>query len=509
MTFISYWLTTLVSLHPRESKITSPPQKSVKYGLNYILYYQFCCYQNLTNLKSCDTILANVVIDVVYTEYVYDWYLYSISYFLNIFYMAYSNNNSSSRFSNRSNSSSRYNNNSSSNSSFGSRSRFGGTGGGGRYGRRKSGPKQLDQSLFVKVAKPTPAAEVVISHTFADFGFADWIQQALTAKGMITPTPIQDQSIKPIMEGKDIIGLAATGTGKTLAFLLPLLHNMTLDSKKSAVILAPTRELALQIEQELHKITNRGQNIYSTVCIGGTPIRKQMFRLSRHNQFIIATPGRFKDLINRKAIDMSTFSTVVLDEVDRMLDMGFIDEIRYILELLPKETQKLFFSATTEGKTKQLMETFLVDPVSVLLSNNVASNNVHQDIVPVTRNDNKMDLLMDILNKDEVKKVLIFCETKMSVENLYKDLQQHGFDVESIHGDKTQMHRQIALKKFKNNEAWIMIGTDVASRGIDVGDITHVVNYELPRTEEDYIHRIGRTGRGGKIGWALTFVKHQ
>jgi superfamily II DNA/RNA helicase len=127
--------------------------------------------------------------------------------------------------------------------------------------------------------------------------------------------------------------------------------------------------------------------------------------------------------------------------------------------------------------------------------------------VTVTRNDNKMDLLMDILNKDEVKKVLIFCETKMAVENLYRDLQQHGFDVESIHGDKTQMHRQIALKKFKSNEAWIMIGTDVASRGIDVGDITHVINYELPRTEEDYIHRIGRTGRGNKIGWALTFVK--
>lgn len=421
--------------------------------------------------------------------------------------MAYSNN-SSSRFSNRSSSSSnRYNN--SSRSSFGSRSRFGGTGGGRRYGRKKSGPKQLDQSLFVKVAKPTPATEVVISHTFADFGFVDWIQQALAEKGMINPTPIQDQSIKPIMEGKDIIGLAATGTGKTLAFLLPLLHKMTNNPKDSAVILAPTRELALQIEQELHKITNRGRGIYSTVCIGGTPIRKQMFRLSRHNQFIIATPGRFKDLINRKAIDMNSFSTVVLDEVDRMLDMGFIDEIRYILELLPKNTQKLFFSATTEGKTKQLMETFLVDPVSVLLSENISSNNVHQDIVPVTRNDNKMDLLMDILNKDEVKKVLIFCETKMAVENLYRDLQQHGFDVESIHGDKTQMHRQIALKKFKNNEAWIMIGTDVASRGIDVGDITHVINYELPRTEEDYIHRIGRTGRGGKIGWALTFVKHQ
>lgn len=422
--------------------------------------------------------------------------------------MAYSHN-SSSRFSNRSNSSNRYNNNFSSNSSFGSRSRFGGTGGGRRYGRKKSGPKELSHSLFVKVAKPTPAAEVVISHTFADFGFADWIQQALSEKGMINPTPIQDQSIKPIMEGKDIIGLAATGTGKTLAFLLPLLHKMTLDPKQSAVILAPTRELALQIEQELHKITNRGRGIYSTSCIGGTPIRKQIFRLSRHNHFIIATPGRLKDLINRKAIDMSTFSTVVLDEVDRMLDMGFIDEIRYILELLPKNTQKLFFSATTEGKTKQLMETFLVDPVSILLSENVSSNNVHQDIVPVTRNDNKMDLLMDILNKDEVKKVLIFCETKIAVENLYRDLQQHGFDVESIHGDKTQMHRQIALKKFKNNEAWIMIGTDVASRGIDVGDITHVINYELPRTEEDYIHRIGRTGRGGKIGWALTFVKHQ
>ncbi len=418
--------------------------------------------------------------------------------------MPYSNN-SSSRFSNRSNSSSRYNNNSSSRDSFGGRPRYGG-GGGRRYGK-KSGPKQLDHSLFVKVAEPLPEAETKITHTFKDFGFASWIDAALTEKGMINPTPIQDQAIKPVMEGNDVIGLAGTGTGKTLAFLLPLLHNMTLDPKKSAVILAPTRELALQIEQELHKITNRSQGIYSTVCIGGTPIRKQMFRLSRHNHFIIATPGRFKDLINRKAIHMDSFSTIVLDEVDRMLDMGFIDEIRYILELLPKNTQKLFFSATTEGKTRQLMETFLVNPVNVLLSSNVSSNNVHQDIVPVTRNDNKMDLLMDILNKDEVKKVLIFCETKMAVENLYRDLQQHGFDVESIHGDKTQMHRQIALKKFKSNEAWIMIGTDVASRGIDVGDITHVINYELPRTEEDYIHRIGRTGRGNKIGWALTFVK--
>ncbi len=375
---------------------------------------------------------------------------------------------------------------------------------GGRGGRFK---KYIDPALFVKVADIKE--DVVIEENnikFTDLNLNPIIIEALKEKGYEKPTPIQAKAIPHILEGKDVIGLADTGTGKTMAFLLPLLDATLKENKTKTLILAPTRELALQIEQELRSILNYSMKIFVTSCIGGTNIRKQMFQLNRYNQFVIATPGRLQDLVDRKAINLSEYKHVVLDEVDRMLDMGFINEIKAILSMLPEKRQSLFFSATTEGKTQDLMKQFLKDPVTIEISKNTSSENVHQDIVKVLDNEVKLDKLIDILNQEVVAKALIFCGTKMAVDRLWKNLKESGFSVESMHGDKTQMHRQVALKKFKSGEAWIMIGTDVAARGIDVKDITHVINYETPQTYEDYIHRVGRAGRGGNIGWALTFI---
>ncbi|GAB4144049.1 MAG: hypothetical protein OHK0017_02180 [Patescibacteria group bacterium] len=389
----------------------------------------------------------------------------------------------------------------------------GGNGGGFRGGRRNSRPnfQRIDYSRFISKEVPKTVEEKVVSTAkFSDFNLQKDLLDNLTKLGYQTPTPIQERAIPEIMQGKDVIGLANTGTGKTLAFLVPLVDKL-LKAKKEGkksynLILAPTRELALQIEEELIKITNREMMIFSTCCVGGRDIRRQMKRLERPNQFVIATPGRLMDLVDRRVIDLKMYNNLVLDEVDRMLDMGFIDDIESIIERLPAERQSLFFSATTDKKTQGLMNKFLQEPSKIAVENNQASPNVVQDIVKVGKGESKEDILTEILNQDEMRKVLIFCETKMDTENLSYHLSKKGHRVESIHGDKTQGSRIKALKRFKEGAVTILIGTDVAARGLDMDDISHVINFAIPKTYEDYIHRIGRTGRGGKTGNALTFV---
>lgn len=380
------------------------------------------------------------------------------------------------------------------------------SGGGNRPSRRPRG-EHIDISKFINRSTPvSQAASYKARHAFADFGFSIDLQKNLDLREYTTPTPIQDQSIKHIMDGRDLIGLANTGTGKTAAFLLPLIEKILKKRYEKALIIAPTRELAIQIDNEFRAFA-AGLKLYSAVCVGGMPIQKQLFALKRNPQFVIGTPGRLKDLSDRGAIKYSGYANIVLDEVDRMLDMGFILEITQILNSLPEKRQSLFFSATMPEKIRTLVKQFMTEPVTVEVKSGNTAASVAQDIVRIRDKSEKFDKLQNLLNMPEMTKVLIFSETKWDVEKLAINLSQSGFRAESIHGGKRQTQRQRALSAFRNDNCRILVATDVAARGLDIGDISHVINYTIPQTYDDYVHRIGRTGRGDKSGQALTFVE--
>lgn len=381
-----------------------------------------------------------------------------------------------------------------------------GGGGRGRGGNRGGRGEYIDHSRFIKKAVGPTKQTVEIKHSFVDFGFMPELQKNLEDKGYITPSPIQDQAIKHIQAGRDIIGLANTGTGKTAAFLLPLIEKIAKDPQnQSALIIAPTRELAIQIEDEF-RIFSKGLKLFSAICVGGVPAYNQIQALRRNPHLVIGTPGRIQDLADRRFINFEMYNNVVLDEVDHMLDMGFVEPITDILSNLPAERQSLFFSATMPDRIRSLIGKFVKDPVIVEIQSGKTTDNVEQDIVQVLDRSKKFEKLVEILKREDVKKVLIFSETKADVERLYDNLREQGFKAASIHGDKRQGERQRALGYFKDNTINILVATDVAARGIDVKDISHVINYTIPQTHDDYVHRIGRTGRGNKTGVALTFV---
>jgi superfamily II DNA/RNA helicase len=340
-------------------------------------------------------------------------------------------------------------------------------------------------------------------NSFADFNIDNQLKQNILAKGFDTPTPIQDQVINHILEGRDVIGLAGTGTGKTAAFLIPLIQTI-FQNKGKALIMAPTRELAVQINTEF-KLFAQGMNLYSTLCIGGAPMHRQISQLQRNPDFVIGTPGRLIDLEKRNKIRFRDFNAIVLDEVDQMLDMGFIHDINYVVTRLPNKKLGLFFSATMPEKVNPIIAQFLSDPIRVKVESQRASDNVHQDVIKV-RGQSKIDLLHDLLIQDDFEKVLVFGRTKHGLNRLAEILNDRGLRVEAIHGNKSQSQRQRALQKFRDNVVSVLLATDVASRGLDIDDVTHVINYDLPQSYEDYIHRIGRTGRANKTGIALSFV---
>jgi ATP-dependent RNA helicase DeaD len=351
--------------------------------------------------------------------------------------------------------------------------------------------------------------EYTASFEYKDLNISPDLKNCILKLGYTAPTPIQDQAIPHIIEGKDVLGLADTGTGKTAAFLIPLIDRCLSAAKNreffQTLIMAPTRELATQIEEELIKLTTRDMRIFSTALVGGRPIHSQISRIRKPNQFLIGTPGRLMDLVDRGALRLDKVNAVVLDEVDRMLDMGFVDDITFLIEQLPAERQSLFFSATLEKKLDNIVNSFLTDPVKISVKTTSASQNVHQDIVRVPRNE-KIQALKKLLDLPECEKTLIFAETKSFTERLYEILADDGYLVESIHGDKSTGFRKRALDKFKSNKVKVLVATDVAARGIDVKDITHVINYDEPRDYETYIHRVGRAGRAGNTGWAYTLV---
>ncbi len=365
---------------------------------------------------------------------------------------------------------------------------------------------RLDINSFINkaVVLENTEQQFIPENSFGDFAIHPVLKENIALKGYTVPTPIQDRVIPQMLNGKDVVGIANTGTGKTAAFLIPLINKVLKNPNEKVLIMAPTRELAVQINQELRDFTAR-MRISSACLIGGVNIGPQLRNLRYANNFIIGTPGRIKDVITRRAINLLTFNTVVLDEADRMLDMGFIVDMRFIMSRLPKPRHTLFFSATITKDVEKLIGEFLCNPITVSVKTRETADNVEQDIVRVGGGD-KLGALHNLLVKPEFKKVLIFGRTKHGVQKLAIVLSKRGFKAESIHGNKSHGQRQKALGLFKEGRIQALVATDVAARGLDIPSVSHVINYDLPETYEDYIHRIGRTGRADATGKALTFV---
>jgi superfamily II DNA/RNA helicase len=385
---------------------------------------------------------------------------------------------------------------------------YGSQGGyGGGRNRRRPNNKSLDISAFInKVTSDTTPVEVFKpKHAFVDFNLHPDLLRNLESRGYTQPTPIQDSVIPHIVNGQqDLVGLANTGTGKTGAFLIPLINKALANRDQQTLILAPTRELAVQIEKEFY-LFSKNLRLSSVVIVGGARMFPQIMKAKTFNNFVVGTPGRVIDLIKRGVLKLEKFKTVVLDEADRMLDMGFITDIKFILSHLPEERQTLFFSATLSSEIKGLINDFLKSPVNVSVKTGDTSKNIHQDVVRMNGR-NKIDVLQELLAQEGFDKVLAFGKTKHGVEKIYESLIESGIKAESIHGDKSHGQRQRALQNFKTDRAKVLIATDVAARGIDISGITHVINFDTPQSYDDYIHRIGRTGRGSQKGIALTFI---
>lgn len=367
--------------------------------------------------------------------------------------------------------------------------------------------KKLDPSLFIKkVNGASPSLEQNASPVhFSEYNILDELKRNIEEHGYSVPTAIQEKAIPLILAGRDIIGIANTGTGKTAAFLISLINKSCLDRNQRVLIVVPTRELAIQISDEF-RIFAKGTGLEVVATVGGMNIRHQTHLLRHKPHFVVGTPGRLKDLIGRRELNLMLFQNVVLDEVDRMVDIGFINDIKYLISLLPPVRQSLFFSATVDGKTQEILRSFVTNPVTVSVKQQDTAENIEQDVIR-TDGRPKIDILHDLLIQPGFEKVLIFGRTKWGMEKLSRALSERGFRATAIHGNKSQNQRQRALEEFKNAELQILIATDIASRGLDIEDVTHVINYDPPASYDDYVHRIGRTGRAGKKGIALTFVE--
>ena len=345
---------------------------------------------------------------------------------------------------------------------------------------------------------------------FSELGLADSIQHALNARNHVIPTPIQARAIPELLAGRDMLGIAQTGTGKTAAFALPILHQLSQRRGNNrprsprALILAPTRELAIQIGDEFHAY-GKHLHLRQTVIVGGVSQKPQVNALFRGVEILIATPGRLLDLMGQRRLSLEAVEFFVLDEGDRMLDMGFVRDVRKIVSALPKTRQSLLFSATMPDEVARLSGEILVDPVRVEVTPQATPiERLEQSIYHVD-SAGKRALLASILGDPALSRVIVFTRTKHRANRVAEHLGKCGVAAEAIHGNKTQGARQRALKRFRAGEARVLVATDIAARGIDVDGVTHVINYELPNEPESYIHRIGRTARAGAGGVALSF----
>jgi superfamily II DNA/RNA helicase len=378
---------------------------------------------------------------------------------------------------------------------------------------RQSGRSRFGGNIheFIRRANvknvPVSPIQAVADVLYSSLDLPETLKATIARHNYIKLTPIQVQVIPAIRAGKDVIGIANTGTGKTAAFLIPLVENILKNFNYRALIISPTRELALQTRDELRKFSGN-MPIYSTLCIGQSSMQIQISQLRHNPHVVVGTPGRIKDLINRGILKLGNFKMIILDETDQMLDMGFIHDIKEIISYLPAERQSLFFSATITPVITALINSFVKNAVTISVKTQETLTNIKQDLVRLDKKVGaKMDKLSSLLRQEEFKKVLVFGRTKYGVERIARDLFQKGFKVTSIHGDKAQFQRQQAIRMFKEDVVSIMVATDVAARGLDIANVTHVINYDIPQTYEDYIHRIGRTGRANLSGTALTFVE--
>ncbi len=345
---------------------------------------------------------------------------------------------------------------------------------------------------------------------FSEFGLAETLQRALAARKHTIPTPIQAQAIPEVLAGRDLIAIAQTGTGKTAAFALPILHRLA-GAKNSvraraprALVLAPTRELAIQIADEFRAYGARLQ-LRLAVIYGGVGQRPQVDALARGTDILVATPGRLLDLMGQRRVSLDRIEHLVLDEADRMLDMGFIRDVRRILAALPTARQSLLFSATMPRDVARLASDFLRDPVRVAVTPQATPvERIRQSVFHVPAGD-KQRLLAEILDDPALSRVLVFARTKHRANRVATQLEKGGVAADAIHGNKSQGARQRALERFRRGEARVLVATDIAARGIDIEDISHVINFELPNVPESYVHRIGRTARAGADGIAYSF----
>ena len=366
----------------------------------------------------------------------------------------------------------------------------------------------LDPSLLVKEAEQGVVEKVFRSDRLVqELPIDSRLKQNLSAKGYKRPTEIQDLTLENLLDGRDMLGIAQTGTGKTGAFLVPIIEELLQKrTNHFALVVVPTRELALQVEEEF-KSMSKGLGLFSACFIGGTNINRDLQTLRRNSHVVIATPGRLLDLTDRRAIDLGKFKTLVLDEFDRMLDMGFIRDVNRILEGMKQRKHTMLFSATLDKSQQKMINTILSNPVTVRVNTeNRSGDSIDQDIIRLKPGEDKFKILKNMLSGDEFDKVLLFEETKHRVSRLCLKLNNAGIKAEQIHGNKSQNARQSALKAFKQGRVKVLVATDVASRGLDISDVSHVINYQVPQTHDSYIHRIGRTGRAGKSGKAYTFV---
>jgi ATP-dependent RNA helicase RhlE len=347
--------------------------------------------------------------------------------------------------------------------------------------------------------------------TFKDLGLTPPIQKALYEEGYTIPTPIQQQSIPILLKGKDLLGCAQTGTGKTAAFAIPILQRMSLAHEEhkgrrqvKALIVTPTRELATQIGESF-RVYGKYTNLKNTVVFGGVKQGAQVEALRRGVDILVATPGRLLDLINQGYINLSNIEYFVLDEADQMLDMGFIHDIKKIIALLPVKRQSLFFSATMHPTIVALSQKILGNPERVTVRpEQTTAEKVKQSIYFVTKK-NKIRLLVHLLQTQDMDSVLVFSRTKHGANKVVKLLQKDGFESAAIHGNKSQKARELALDDFKKGKIKLLVATDIAARGIDIDELSYVINYDLPNVPESYVHRIGRTGRAGSSGLAVSF----
>jgi ATP-dependent RNA helicase RhlE len=365
----------------------------------------------------------------------------------------------------------------------------------------------LNPELLIQKATMTLSEAKVVTTLFEEMGIQAPIKANIKKMGFVSPTEIQDQTFEQLVNGENLIGIANTGTGKTGAFLIPILENlMRKEEKFQTLIIVPTRELALQVYDEFKKLSE-GLKVRAACYIGGTNVEKDVRSLRNYFDIVIGTPGRLLDLRNRGSLKTGRFEVLILDEFDKMLDMGFIHDIRALVGGMSQRKQTLLFSATKDPKQQQIISQIVKDPYIVEISSgDKSSDNVDQDIIRVPEGHDKFKMLLELLTDTKFDKVILFTETKHLANRIAKRLNEAGVKSDQIHGNKSQNYRVNALEKFKKGAIRVLVATDVAARGIDVSDVTLVVNYQVPNDYDTYIHRVGRTGRAGKSGVAYTFV---